>query len=140
MTAAGTVLNALKPEVNSNLVVLGTGSVGLAAIMGAAVSNCNHVIAVDKNDMSLNVAKEFGATDVINNTKVDLIEAINKIVGPAGLNYVVDTTGEPEVMKQGLTGQIFVHTYPSTGTMLTTCTVFGQIAGKQVADYVRKTD
>lgn len=103
MTGAGTVLNALKPEINSNLAVLGTGSVGLAAIMGAAVSSCKHVIAVDKNDMRLETAKEFGATETINNTKEDLIDRLNEIVGHEGLNYVIDTTGEPDVMKQGLT-------------------------------------
>ncbi|WEV70816.1 NAD(P)-dependent alcohol dehydrogenase [Lactobacillus sp. ESL0785] len=103
MTGAGTVINSLKPEINSNLAVLGTGSVGLAAIMGAAVSNCKHVIAIDKNDQRLEMAKEFGATDTINNTKVDMINEINRIVGSEGLNYVVDTTGEPDVMKAGLT-------------------------------------
>lgn len=36
---------------------------------------------------------------------------------------------------ESATGQIFVHTYPSTGTMLTTCTVFGRIAGKNAADF-----
>lgn len=102
MTGAGTVLNTLKPEVNSNLAVLGTGSVGLSSIMGAAVSNCKHVIAIDKNDMRLEVAKEFGATETINNTKENMVEKINEIVGPEGLNYVVDTTGEPSVMKDGL--------------------------------------
>ena len=102
MTGAGTVLNSLKPEINSNLAVLGTGSVGLASIMGGAISNCKHVIAIDKNDMRLDAAKEFGATDVINNTKEDMVKKINEIVGTDGLNYVVDTTGEPEVMKQGL--------------------------------------
>lgn len=103
MTGAGTVLNSLKPEVGSNLAVLGTGSVGLSAVMGAAVSNCKHVIAIDKNDMRLEMAKEFGATDTINNTKENMIEEIQKIVGSEGLNYVVDTTGEPDVMKAGLT-------------------------------------
>ncbi|WEV39881.1 NAD(P)-dependent alcohol dehydrogenase [Lactobacillus sp. ESL0681] len=102
MTGAGTVLNALKPEVHSNLVVLGAGSVGLAAIMGAAVSGCKHIIAVDQYDERLAMAKKFGATDVINNQKVDIVEEINRIVGSAGLNYAVDTTGEPEVMKAGL--------------------------------------
>lgn len=36
---------------------------------------------------------------------------------------------------ESATGQIFVHTYPSTGTMLTTCTVFGRIAGKSAAAF-----
>ncbi|MDF7638196.1 NAD(P)-dependent alcohol dehydrogenase [Lactobacillus sp. ESL0791] len=102
MTGAGTVLNSLKPEINSNLVVLGTGSVGLAAIMAAAVSNCKHVIAVDKNDERLKAAKLFGATDTINNTKEDIVKKINEIVGSAGLNYAVDTTGEPDVIKAGI--------------------------------------
>lgn len=103
MTGAGTVLNAIKPEVNSNLAVLGTGSVGLAAIMGAAVSNCKHVIAIDKNNMRLKISRDFGATETINNTQENIIDKINEIVGSEGLNYVIDTTGEPEVMKQGLT-------------------------------------
>ncbi|WEV70815.1 FAD-binding protein [Lactobacillus sp. ESL0785] len=55
---------------------------------------------------------------------------------------VLDTASKPiagvYAAGESATGQIFVHTYPSTGTMLTTCTVFGQIAGKNAAAYAKK--
>lgn len=102
MTGAGTVLNSLKPEVNSTLAVFGVGSVGLAAIMGGPVSSCKHVIAVDKNEKRLEVAKKFGATETINNTKVDIKKSIDEIVGNGELNYAVDTTGDTVVIKSAL--------------------------------------
>ncbi|MDF7638197.1 FAD-binding protein [Lactobacillus sp. ESL0791] len=55
---------------------------------------------------------------------------------------VLNTDGQPiaglYAAGEDATGQIFVHTYPSTGTMLTTCTVFGRIAGKNAAEFSKK--
>lgn len=45
-TGAGTVMNGLKPHAGSTMVVLGTGAVGLSAIMGALICGCSDIIAV----------------------------------------------------------------------------------------------
>jgi aryl-alcohol dehydrogenase len=100
-TGAGTVLNELKPSLNSTLVVLGTGAVGSGAIMAGRVAGCSKVIAVDIHDSRLELAKELGATHTINTRNVNLVEEIMRLTGDRGADYVVDTTARPELLRQG---------------------------------------
>lgn len=92
-TGAGTILNDVKPEFASTIVIAGAGGVGLAAVMAANLYNPDHLIVIDRHDDKLAIAKELGATDVINTAKVaDAEQAIRKIV-PEGLDYAVDSIG-----------------------------------------------
>ena len=98
-TGAGTVLNELQPEIGSTLAVFGAGAVGLAALMAARVRDCATIIAVDVHDSRLELATELGATHTVNSLTQDLGEALNEITGGAGVDYVVDTTGRPELLR-----------------------------------------
>ena len=51
--------------------VVGTGPVGLAAIMGARLFSPSHVIAIDHADLRLDAAKQFGADVTVNNAVAD---------------------------------------------------------------------
>ena len=98
-TGAGTVLNELRPEIGSTLAVFGTGAVGAAAVMAAKVADCAKIIAVDVHDSRLELARELGATHVVNSRDQDLGEALARITDGAGVDYVVDTTGRPELLR-----------------------------------------
>jgi aryl-alcohol dehydrogenase len=98
-TGAGTVLNELKPAIGSTLAVFGTGAVGAAALMAAKVADCSTIIAVDIHDSRLDLARELGATHVVNSLTQDLPAALREITGDAGIDYVVDTTGRPELLR-----------------------------------------
>lgn len=101
-TGAGTVLNALKPEFGSTLVVFGCGSVGLSAIMAAKIANCAKIIAVDIVQDKLDLALELGATHVINSLEAEnLVEEIKAITN-GGANYAIETTGLGMLLNQGL--------------------------------------
>jgi aryl-alcohol dehydrogenase len=120
-TGAGTVLNELKPSVNSTLVVLGTGAVGSGAIMAGRVASCEKVIAVDIHDSRLELARELGATHTINTREVDLVEEILRITGGKGADYIVDTTARPELLRQaadslGLRGTLVLVGAAAPGT------------------------
>jgi len=98
-TGAGTVLNELQPEIGSTLVVFGAGAVGSAAIMAARVAHCAKVVAIDIHDDRLNLAKELGATHVINSLNEDIDQRLNEITDGNGVDYVVDTTARPELLR-----------------------------------------
>lgn len=98
-SGAGTVLNELRPGIGSTLAVFGTGAVGAAAVMAAQVSDCARIIAVDIHDSRLELARELGATHTINSLTQDLGEALNEITEGGGVDYVVDTTGRPELLR-----------------------------------------
>lgn len=100
-TGAGTVLNRLRPKASEGIVVFGTGAVGLSAIMAARVIGCYPIIAVDVHEHRLELAKELGATHVINGSTTDTVAAVHRISG-IGVPYAVETTGVAAVVKQSL--------------------------------------
>lgn len=63
-TGAGAVLNVLKPQAGSSIVVFGAGAVGLAAVMAARIAGCAKIAAVDPHDNRLELARDLGATEI----------------------------------------------------------------------------
>jgi aryl-alcohol dehydrogenase len=95
------MLNVVQPTSDSIVLVVGAGAVGLAAIMAVktAPSPPRRVIAVDIVPERLELAKHFGATDVINSRKnPDFKAAILAITDGKGADGAIDTTGRPEVL------------------------------------------
>lgn len=101
-TGSGTVINGLQLKANSSIAVFGTGAVGLGALMAAVIEGCTTVIAIDIHDERLELALELGATHTINSKTEDLNERIREITGDKGVDYSVDTTGVPPVMKSSI--------------------------------------
>lgn len=101
-TGAGAVINALKPGAGTSIAVFGVGSVGLAAIMAAKVVGCATIVAVDINDKRLEVARELGATHIVNGSKEDAVAAVQKISGGEGVQYSLECTGLPKVARQAV--------------------------------------
>ncbi len=100
-TGAGSVLNRLQPEPGSSFVVFGCGSVGLSGLMAAKICGCSQIFAVDILDNRLELARELGATHLINSSKCDPVEEILKITRN-GADYSLDTTGREEQINQAL--------------------------------------
>jgi alcohol dehydrogenase, propanol-preferring len=89
LTSYGAVKNAnLKPD--DNVVVVGTGGLGLMAIqLVKAVTGAN-IIAMDLDDQKLDVAKKNGAEITINSKKEDPVKAIMELTGKLGADAVLD--------------------------------------------------
>lgn len=100
-TGAGAVLNSLDAKAGSSIAIFGTGSVGLSAIMAAVVAGCTTILAIDINAERLQLAKELGATHIINPGESNPVEAIQQITG-SGVNYSLETTGLPQVFRQAV--------------------------------------
>ena len=96
-------MNILKPEPDSSIVVFGLGTVGLTAVMAAKYMKVRQIIAVDIQPSKFDVAKEVGATDIVNSREVDDIVAhIKKLAGGTGPDFAVDCTGVPKVIEDML--------------------------------------
>lgn len=146
-TGAGAVLNALKPEGGSSIAVFGAGSVGLAAIMAARVAGCATIVAIDLHEKRLSLAMELGATHTIKADVADVAEEIRQISGGQGVQYSLECTGLPSVVRQAvdclrLTGLCGIVGVAPLGTevsldmngLLFGRTVRGIIEGDSVAD------
>lgn len=102
MTGYGSVVNTAKLTAGSSAVVLGTGGVGLNVIQACRISGAARIFAVDVNQGRLDMAKQFGATDLILADRNDtgLLKAAEKIkalCSGRGADYSFECTGVPEL-------------------------------------------
>lgn len=102
ITGVGAVLNAARAEAGSMVVVVGAGGVGLNVIQGATLAGCEKIIAVDTRSVPLNIARSFGATDTVEASAETVVEQVRELTGGRGADYVFDTVGAPETLKQAL--------------------------------------
>ncbi|ONF96847.1 NAD(P)-dependent alcohol dehydrogenase [Sphingomonas jeddahensis] len=101
-TGAGAVLNALKPHAGASIAIFGAGSVGLSAVMAAAAIGCTTIIAVDLHDARLDLARELGATHVVNGGTADAVEEIRKLTDGRGAEFTLECTGAAKVLVQAV--------------------------------------
>jgi aryl-alcohol dehydrogenase len=101
-TGAGAVLNAMRPHAGTSIAVFGTGTVGLAAVLGAVVAGCTTIIGVDVRPQRLELARELGATHVVDPADGDPVEAIKEATGGVGADFSIEATGSPEVLRQAV--------------------------------------
>ena len=97
-TGIGAVVNTAKVEPGSNVVVIGTGGVGLNVVQGARLAGAARIIAVDIRDNKLEFAREMGATHLINSTKEDVIERVKALTGGQGADYAFEVIGNPKTI------------------------------------------
>jgi S-(hydroxymethyl)glutathione dehydrogenase/alcohol dehydrogenase len=99
MTGYGAVVNTAKVEPGSSVVVIGCGGIGLSAINGAAIIGAGRIIAVDMLAEKLELARTFGATDVIDASVVDPVAAVLEMTG-GGVPYTFEAVGLKRTAEQ----------------------------------------
>jgi aryl-alcohol dehydrogenase len=100
-TGAGAVFKSLQAKMGSSIAVYGLGSVGLSAVMAAGVVRCSKIIGVGINPTRMQMAKELGATHIINAGETDPVKKIQEITRE-GVNYSLECTGNPRVLRQAV--------------------------------------
>lgn len=101
-TGFGAVVNDAEVKPGRSAVVIGTGGVGLCIIMGLALAGAQPIIAVDIHEESLELAKRFGATHLVNSqgrTTQDVADEIRQITGE-GVDYAFEAIGRAETIQQ----------------------------------------
>ncbi len=98
-TGVGAVHNTAKVEVGSTVAVVGCGGVGLSCINGAAIAGAGRIIAIDMVGSKLNLAKAFGATDVIDASEGDVAKQVKEMTG-GGVHYSFEAIGRKDTAEQ----------------------------------------
>jgi S-(hydroxymethyl)glutathione dehydrogenase/alcohol dehydrogenase len=91
-TGVGAVHNTAGVQPGSTVAVVGCGGVGLACVNGAAIAGAGRVIAVDTLASKLELAKVFGATDLVNATEGDPVAQVRELTG-GGVDYSFEAIG-----------------------------------------------
>lgn len=98
-TGVGCVHNTAKIEVGSTVAVIGCGGVGLSVVNGAAIAGASRIIAIDMQGSKLNLAKQFGATDVVNASDGDPVAQVIEMTG-GGVQYSFEAVGVKQTVEQ----------------------------------------
>jgi Zn-dependent alcohol dehydrogenase len=67
--------------------------------MAAKSLGVEQIIAVDIQELKFPIAKELGATDIVNSRGIDIAAKLKELTGGAGVDYAVDCTGVPAVIE-----------------------------------------
>jgi Zn-dependent alcohol dehydrogenase len=100
ITGVGAAMNAVHHAAGRPIAVLGTGGVGLCAIMGAAIIGADPVIAIDVDDAKLELARKVGANITINANTIDPVAHIQDLID-GGVDWMIDAVGQARTMQQG---------------------------------------
>ena len=99
-TAAGVINNDAGVKLGESVVVFGVGGVGLNIVQFANLVGATPIVAVDLVDAKLAMARARGATHCLNGGRTaDLAAEIRNIVGPAGPDKAIETTGVKSVIE-----------------------------------------
>ena len=88
------VLNG-KVQPGSTVAIVGSGPIGLAALLTAQFYSPAEIIMVDLDDNRLEVAKRFGATAGINSSNGKAVEAVMKMTAGRGVDTAIEAVGIP---------------------------------------------
>ena len=99
VTGVGAAINSAKIAPGDTVAVIGCGGVGLNVIQGARICGAETIIAIDKNPTKLELARRFGATDVV----VGGPDAVDAVMArlPAGVDHVLEVVGLTQTIQQG---------------------------------------
>ena len=137
LTGAGIVTNTIQPDSKSSLAVFGLGGIGLSALMASSLYECQTLIAVDIEKEKLNLAREFGATHLINSIDENPVERIREITGGVGVDYSIEAAGTVKTIEQAFQsvrkggGKCVFATHPKAGEKIK-IDPFDLICGKQI--------
>lgn len=95
--AAHAVALSRVPE-NASVLVVGAGMIGLLVLEVLRAEGCNNVIVTDIDDSRLQLAKNLGATVVINGKTADTVAEVKKIV-PEGVDVALEAVGSTPTVK-----------------------------------------
>ena len=83
----------------STVAVIGCGGVGLNCIQGAAIAGAGKVIAVDMLESKLELARQFGATHIVDASQGDPVGQVRDLAG-GGVHYAFEAIGMKQTSEQ----------------------------------------
>lgn len=102
-TGMGAVLNTAKVQEGDTVAIFGLGGIGLSAIIGARMAGAKRIIGIDINESKFELAKQLGATDLINPKDYDKpIQDVIVELTDGGVDYSFECIGNVDVMRSAL--------------------------------------
>jgi S-(hydroxymethyl)glutathione dehydrogenase/alcohol dehydrogenase len=100
-TGFGAAVNTARISAGASAAVIGCGGVGLSVLQGCRAQSAHPLIAVDTHPAKLAVAAELGATDVVDASRTDPVEAVLEISG-GGVDFAFEAIGLQATIEQAM--------------------------------------
>ena len=101
-TGVGAAIHTAKVWPGASVAVIGLGGIGLAAMQGAKIAGAERLIGVDIAANKLEWAERFGATDVVDASSADPVDAVRDLTGGEGVDIAIEATGIPLCVRQAV--------------------------------------
>jgi Zn-dependent alcohol dehydrogenase len=138
-TGVGAAIQTAKVWPGASVAVIGLGGIGLAAMQGARIAGAERLIAIDIASTKFGWAATFGATDVVDASSVDPVQAVLDLTGGAGVDFAFEATGIPACVGQAVEMLAYAGTAVAIGVPPIPSEVVLPWGGFERAAYPRKT-
>ena len=98
-TGVGAVINTAQVRPGDTVAVIGCGGIGLNAVQAASIVGASRVIAIDRLASKLEMARSFGATDVIDASTTDAVAAVKDLTS-GGVDHSFEAIGLKSTAEQ----------------------------------------
>ncbi len=102
-TGLGAAIRTAAIRPGETVAVIGCGGVGLSAINGASMAGAGQIIAIDRIASKLELARTYGATDVVDGTQGNVVEQVMALTGGRGVDHVLECIGLKQTIEEGFT-------------------------------------
>lgn len=89
-------------EFGDDVCVIGIGPVGLMSVAGAALHGASNLYAVGSRKVCADVAREYGATDILNYKNGDIVDQIMEKTHGKGVDKVIIAGGDNDTFIQAV--------------------------------------
>ena len=114
-TGVGAVLNTARVEEGATVLVLGLGGIGLSVVQGAQLAGAARIFASDPVAERRAAAAAFGATDLLDPTSEDVVQAALDATDGIGIDYAFETAGRAALVTAGFQAARFGGTVVCVG-------------------------
>ena len=98
-TGVGAVLNTAKVPEGATVFVAGLGGIGVSIVQGARLAGASRIIVSDPLAERRDHASNFGATDVLDPTRDDVVAKTRELTGGIGVDFAFDGAGAAKIVQ-----------------------------------------
>lgn len=101
ITGLGSVFHTAAVPPGAVVAVIGCGGVGLSCIQGARLAGASRIVAIDVLDSKLALARQLGATDIVNGSEGDTVAKVVEMTS-GGVEFSFEAIGSTQAAQQAL--------------------------------------
>ena len=115
MAGLGSALWTGNVGMGDSVAVFGCGGVGCAAIAGARLAGASTIVGIDLDPGKLELAREFGATHVVDASTQEVVDSVRSLTGGNGADVCIEAVGNPKVFEQAFYSRDLAGTLVQVG-------------------------